>query len=73
VLRLRVERTIRQISQSQLAKAAGISQTYLTAIERGRLTPGAATRRRLADLLEVPADELLEEVTVSVTFEAAHV
>jgi transcriptional regulator with XRE-family HTH domain len=54
--RLRTERTL---SMRQLARLAGLSQPFLSNIENGRSMPSIATLYRLAEALDVSAQELL--------------
>ena len=56
---LRVWRQHREMSQSQLAEAAGISQAYLAQIETGKREGTVSLYRSLADVLEVDLDDLL--------------
>ncbi|MFE2432213.1 helix-turn-helix domain-containing protein [Streptomyces sp. NPDC059373] len=58
------------LSTRQLAKAAGISQAFLSQIERGLSAPSMATTYRLAEALEVVPGALLPpmERTSPVTF-----
>jgi transcriptional regulator with XRE-family HTH domain len=48
-------------SQRELGDLVGINQTYISQFERG-LVPGADQRERLARVLDVPADSLLDPV-----------
>lgn len=56
---LRVWRQHREMSQSQLAEAAGISQAYLAQIETGKREGTASFYRSLADVPEVDLGDLL--------------
>ena len=57
IRRLRIER---DFTQRELAERVGIDFTYLSKIENGHGTPPAeATIRKLADILEDDADELI--------------
>jgi len=66
-LRLAVGTTIRAarqrgaMSMRSLAVACGLSQPFLSAIERGQSTPSLATLYRIADVLGVAPAELLPE------------
>lgn len=57
--RMRFAREMRQLTQSQLANAAGIDQTVIAHIEAGRRMPGAENLRALCKGLVVSADYLL--------------
>ena len=56
---VRVWRQHREMSQVQLAEAAGISQAYLAQIETGKREGTMSLYRSLADALEVDLDDLL--------------
>jgi transcriptional regulator with XRE-family HTH domain len=52
-------RTLRTLTQVQLAKKAGISQAALVRIERDQADPHVSTIRKLADALEVSPEQLI--------------
>ncbi len=52
-LKIRNLRKERKLTQRQLAKKAGISNTFLSDIERGRSNPSLKTLHRIAAVLEV--------------------
>ena len=52
-------RSLRGISQEDLAHLSGMHRTYLGGIERGERNVSYANLKRLALALEVPASELL--------------
>ena len=54
---LREWRGRRRVSQLELALRAGTTQRHVSFIESGRSVPGRAMVVRLAESLEVPADE----------------
>jgi len=56
-------RRLKQIKQIDLAYSVGISEQYLSRIERGRQTTGLTvlTLFRLADILNVKIDDFLKE------------
>ena len=56
---VRVWRRHREMSQSQLADSAGISQAYLAQIETGKREGTLSLYRSLADALEVDLEDLL--------------
>lgn len=55
---IRVWREHRLLSTTDLALSAGLTLEELEAIEAGTAAPGSDTVTRLAEALEVPADEL---------------
>jgi transcriptional regulator with XRE-family HTH domain len=50
------------LSQEQLAEAAGVSQQYLSGIERGSRNPTLIILKRLADALKVDIGTLIQEL-----------
>lgn len=58
--RIRERRLALSRRQADVARAAGISPAYLNLIEHNRRAIGDALVARLAEVLEVPADELAE-------------
>ena len=56
--RLRVARAERDLSQDQLARAAGVSRQTISSIETGQYVPSALLAFRLAGVLSVRVDEL---------------
>jgi DNA-binding XRE family transcriptional regulator len=57
--RVRQLRVAAGLSQTALAKRAGMDRTHLSRLERGRLTPTLATLTRLAKTLQVTPRSLL--------------
>jgi transcriptional regulator with XRE-family HTH domain len=53
---LRGLRAARDLTQSELAQHAGITQSTLSHLERGDALPQRRTARKLAAALDVPAD-----------------
>ncbi len=47
------------ISQTQLAEKAGLANSTLCDIEKGRMTPSIKSLKKLADALGVPVADLL--------------
>jgi transcriptional regulator with XRE-family HTH domain len=45
---VRAQRSLAKISQRELAKASGVSDSYLSQVERGQYTPSAAVLTSLA-------------------------
>ena len=64
MLRLKFERTYRQISQHRLACVAGLHQPQLSQIERGRLRPTPQELQRLSEALGVEPAALLRDVAM---------
>jgi ribosome-binding protein aMBF1 (putative translation factor) len=61
-LRLRLERRRRQISQSNVAASASISQPELSFLESGRLRPSTGQVEKLVRFFDISGDELFAEV-----------
>jgi transcriptional regulator with XRE-family HTH domain len=51
----------RKLSQEELADRAGIHQTYLSGVERGRRNPTVLVLGRLARALETDIEELVRK------------
>ena len=64
MLRLKYERQQRGMLQSTLGVVARIQQQRIAQIENGKLTPSANQLARLAAVLRVPPDQLLQPVEV---------
>ncbi len=58
--RIRERRVMAGLKQADLARAAGISASYLNLIEHNRRRIGGKTLNQLADVLNVPAGQLAE-------------
>ena len=56
--RLRVARAQRDVSQSELARAVGVSRQTISSIETGQYCPSTVLALRLADALAAPFTEL---------------
>lgn len=56
---VRVFRTYRKLSVSELAQAAGISQPYLSEIESGKKTGSVDVLKRIAAALKVDLDDIV--------------
>ena len=56
--RLRVARAEHDLSQEQLARAAGVSRQTISSIETGQYCPSTLLAFRLARVLDVRVDEL---------------
>lgn len=64
MLRVKFERTSRNLSQERVAAAARIPQPAIALIERGRLIPTSQQLERLASVFDVPTESLLRDVEV---------
>lgn len=60
---LKTLRLSKGMSQSQLAQALGTSQAHIARLEAGDPDPRLSTLRRLADVLEIPIDEIVAAVS----------
>ncbi len=58
--KIKLSREERKITQKELAKKAGISNTYLSDIERMRTNPSIKVLQQLADALEEAISSFLE-------------
>jgi putative transcriptional regulator len=56
--RVKVGRAERDLSQEELAHAAGVSRQTISSIEKGQYTPSALLAFRLARVLDLPIDRL---------------
>lgn len=61
--KLKILRTKRNMSQYDLANAAGVSQGLIWQLEANRKNPGLETLLRLAQALSVSPEELLPVVS----------
>ena len=59
--RIREIRRDQNISQTQLAQAAGLNQPQVSAIEGGRVKPSAKTIEKIATALHVPVENITNE------------
>lgn len=64
---IRRQRTLRGLTQNQLAELLSLSRTSITNIESGRQKLLVHTLVDLAVVLEIDISELLPEITVSTT------
>ena len=55
---IREQRNAAQVSLRQLAKAAGVSNPYLSQIERGLRKPSAEILQQIAKALRISAEQL---------------
>ena len=63
---IRRQRELQELSMRQLAQMAGISNPYLSQIERGLREPSERVLDAIASALEVSADTLYEQAGVTV-------
>lgn len=56
---IRGSRQAAGLTLQQLAQKSNLSISYLSQVERNILTPSVSTLKRLADLLDIPATELM--------------
>jgi transcriptional regulator with XRE-family HTH domain len=59
-LRVKVLRTHRQLSQEELAQAAGLDRTYVSRVERGAHNVTVLTLIRVAEAPDITPGELLD-------------
>jgi len=52
------------ISQKKLAELVGVSRETIAAYENGRCLPSIRVAIKLSEILDIPIEELLKEVTV---------
>jgi transcriptional regulator with XRE-family HTH domain len=62
---IRRQRELSEMSMREFARAAGISNPYLSQIERGMRAPSERVMQAIADVLQVSADTLYEQAGVS--------
>lgn len=58
---MRVIRRLREVSQENLAFDAGVSRAYIGEVERGNRAVSIDVMGRIAEALEVPLSDLLQE------------
>ncbi|CAK7029064.1 helix-turn-helix transcriptional regulator [Phascolarctobacterium sp.] len=57
--KIKLLRTLRRVSQQQLAKQLGISQTHMSNIEGGRVSVNLRLLMRIANLFECRLDDII--------------
>lgn len=62
MLRLTKEREKRGWTKTKLARKAKTQLSHLSRVESGKQEPYGPVKERLSDVLDVPQDELFEEV-----------
>lgn len=60
---LRRERVVRDMSQEELANRAGVARQVISNLERGASHGSPSTWQKIAAVLGVSVDELLEDTT----------
>lgn len=65
MLRLREIRKNRNLSQVELAKLAGVPQSYISELESGISKPGLETLVKLTKALDCKLDDLVDVEAVS--------
>ncbi len=65
VTELKVQRTMRNISQKALGEIIGVSQTYIGMLESQREVPSMATSRKLEAIFNVKIDKLLSSTSMA--------
>lgn len=58
--RLKALRIEKQMTQEDLAKAAGVSTAFISSVERGINSPSFATLESIAEALDVPVQDLFD-------------
>lgn len=53
-------RAKKEMSQGDIARALGVDRGYISNIENGKKNPTIATIQKLANALDISADELLK-------------
>lgn len=61
---LKVYRTMKGMTQRQLADAVGVSFQAVSAYERGRKEPTMRVAKKLSEVLKVPIDNLVKEAVM---------
>jgi transcriptional regulator with XRE-family HTH domain len=61
---IRRQRELSEVSMRRFAELAGISNPYLSQIERGLRAPSEQVLKSIADVLEVSADTLYDQAGV---------
>lgn len=56
---IKAQRQFSQMTQRELARLAGLSDTYMSQLERGLHEPSIRVLKSLAESLGMPADELI--------------
>lgn len=70
--KIRELRKARGLNQDQLAELASLNRVTIAKYESGKVEPGAHALSRIADALEISADELLGRAEPSAPSDAPH-
>ena len=70
--RIRVQRVIQDMSQDDLARTAGVTRSFVSAIERGAQGLDAVRLRRLAAAMDMTLAELLADPEPTVRTPPSH-
>jgi putative transcriptional regulator len=62
--RVREYRSVRGLTQQELAQAAGVSRQSIISIESGRYVPSLPLALKFAQIFACPTDELFQRVEV---------
>jgi len=62
---IRKQRTLQELSMRQMARMSGISNPYLSQIERGLRVPSERVLEAIATTLDTSAEAIREEVGIS--------
>lgn len=57
-------RAARQISQTELAEAIGVSRKTISTVETGRFTPSVVIALKLAQFFQVPVEQIFSLKTI---------
>jgi transcriptional regulator with XRE-family HTH domain len=63
---LRDSRQAKSMSQEQLAAAAGLDRSFISMVERGIQSPNIVVLLKLAEVLEVPAADLIAKLEAAI-------
>lgn len=58
--RVKSHRERKALTQEEFAKACGLSRSVIANVERGAYLPGLRSRRKIAEALDVPVEELFD-------------
>lgn len=60
--RIRAERTVKKMTQEELAERAGLHPTYIGQVERGEKSLTMASLEKIVDGLEISFSDLVENI-----------
>ncbi len=64
ITKLRMQRTLHNLSQTALGEKIGVSQTYINMIETQKAIPSREISNKLEDIFNIKIDELLSGANV---------